>query len=528
MNLDQLQVKLRPRSHWQTIDLGMRVTLRHFKPLLALSFIMTTPLVLLLFAITQEAWSACLLLFWLKPIIERPLLFFISRSIFAEQISVAQVMEKLPTLLKTDGLATYGIGRISVSRSFNEPVRILEGLGGEQRKKRLEILHRDQSGPGWLTFFGIHVEMMIQGLIFALPFFLLPQDDMKNGFFDLIMEGAVFTETLTVISYAIAVALVAPFYVVCGFMLYLNRRTSLECWHIELGFKKMAQRLSPTLPLHLLLASLLLLPHLSSSPVQADIAEENSVATECSTEDCSDVQEKSDAEDEEKKYPKINSEEAEKIRTALQEVLNSDKFGEHYQEREYSVDWDKLFDWDWQWNKDDQEFDKDNALKWAEAIKDFVDAFKYLIMVLILIAIIYTLAKYKPWMYLPQFRNQRYSEPDEVLGINLKQDSLKPSTLQEIEALLQQRELRKALSLMLQYHLLRAVKRYRVPFKKSSTESECVVLMAAHCTTYEASSFSQLVQYWQQLAYAHDPLNHTELNQFFNNWQQLMQNEDQA
>ena len=34
-----------------------------------------------------------------------------------------------------------------------------------------------------------------------------------------------------------------PIYVACGFSLYLNRRTVLEAWDIELVFRRMRQRL---------------------------------------------------------------------------------------------------------------------------------------------------------------------------------------------------------------------------------------------------------------------------------------------
>ncbi len=35
-----------------------------------------------------------------------------------------------------------------------------------------------------------------------------------------------------------------PVYVACGFSLYLNRRTVLEAWDLELVFRRLRQRLS--------------------------------------------------------------------------------------------------------------------------------------------------------------------------------------------------------------------------------------------------------------------------------------------
>jgi hypothetical protein len=38
--------------------------------------------------------------------------------------------------------------------------------------------------------------------------------------------------------------LIEPFYIAANFGLYINRRTQLEAWDIELSFRKMAARLS--------------------------------------------------------------------------------------------------------------------------------------------------------------------------------------------------------------------------------------------------------------------------------------------
>jgi hypothetical protein len=43
--------------------------------------------------------------------------------------------------------------------------------------------------------------------------------------------------------YLLVISIVEPFYVAAGFTLYLNRRTELESWDIELGFRTLAARL---------------------------------------------------------------------------------------------------------------------------------------------------------------------------------------------------------------------------------------------------------------------------------------------
>jgi heme/copper-type cytochrome/quinol oxidase subunit 2 len=66
-------------------------------------------------------------------------------------------------------------------------------------------------------------------------------------------------EHLTNFFYALVLVVWEPVYVACGFSLYLNRRTVLEAWDIELTFRRLRQRLSSA-AMPLLLAVLLLTP----------------------------------------------------------------------------------------------------------------------------------------------------------------------------------------------------------------------------------------------------------------------------
>src|SRR5690606_22912206 len=50
-------------------------------------------------------------------------------------------------------------------------------------------------------------------------------------------------EHLTNAFYALVLIVWGPIYVACGFTLYLNRRTALEAWDIELVLRRLRQRL---------------------------------------------------------------------------------------------------------------------------------------------------------------------------------------------------------------------------------------------------------------------------------------------
>src|SRR5690606_17282231 len=72
----------------------------------------------------------------------------------------------------------------------------------------------------------------------------------------------------------IAMALVAPVFVACGFSLYLNRRVKLEGWDIEIAFKRMAQKRGlQTFALATALA-FFMGASLTAPPAQADEPEE--------------------------------------------------------------------------------------------------------------------------------------------------------------------------------------------------------------------------------------------------------------
>jgi hypothetical protein len=49
-------------------------------------------------------------------------------------------------------------------------------------------------------------------------------------------------EVLGNLAYLVALSLIEPLYVASGFTLYLNRRTELEGWDIEIAFRQLAAR----------------------------------------------------------------------------------------------------------------------------------------------------------------------------------------------------------------------------------------------------------------------------------------------
>lgn len=507
MKLENLQVELSPREYWQAIDLGIQVSRHHIKSLLILSMAMTSILTLLFYTISQSFAITSLLLFWFKPIIERPLLFFISRAIFSEQVSPRNIFLQSKSILSVQWLASFSYRRISFSRSFDDPVLMLEGLTDKQRASRLDILKRENDGAIWLTLFGLGAEILLYFAMALLPLLLLPSwlISWESGFI-FNSDYQQLIDIYLTLSYTLAIALVAPFYSVCGFILYLNRRTSLESWHIELGFRKLAKRLTQSSTLAVILLSSLLYFLPITTPLMADEIDTSLVpAIEES------IVEEEVSHDEQ--YPEIQNSQAIQLKEELSRLLESDLFGLYEFEKNYDIDWS--FDWDWNF---DEEADLNQDLTWLDAIRDLLDYFKALIILLLMLALAWVLMKYRPWQYLSRVSQQGPDMPDVVLGFNVKKENLPSNILDSIAQDIQRGQLREALSLMFRCHLSKAVRINKAPFKQSSTERECMLLMQNYSSIEESCVFEQLTKSWQDLAYAHQALQQDAIDSLFQQW----------
>ena len=248
MQLDKIIIALRQRTPWEAMDLGV-ILMRKLWPVIFFPWLVLMLIVLafVIFVGYQGYWYFSTIFMWLiKPVYESMILHVISRSIFGEYLSTSDVFTLKREWLKTGFLTTVLFWRLSPSRSFNMSVHLLEGLTGAKRKKRLDSLHRVAgSHTAGVTIIGLHFEYIVAFTLYALLFFMIPDTSVDD-----IISIVGNTDEQTVwfilgaVIYAMTLFLLEPFYVASGFMLYLNRRTQLEGWDIELDFKKLAQRLN--------------------------------------------------------------------------------------------------------------------------------------------------------------------------------------------------------------------------------------------------------------------------------------------
>ncbi|WP_223445914.1 DUF4129 domain-containing protein [Pseudomonas sp. BF-R-19] len=265
MRLSDATVVIRPRSTWEAMDLGVLLSQRHRRLLVTSWALVTLPVFALLsWGFWDSPSLAVFIFWWLKPAFERLPLYILSQAMFGETPTLKQALRQWPRLLKPQLLASLTWRRLSLPRSFVMPVVQLEGLNGQQRQQRLQVLLQRNAGAArWLTIIGAHLEGALWIGLMVLFYLLLPQqvalDWSWQSLISAVNQDWRWLEHLTNAFYALVLVVWEPIYVACGFSLYLNRRTVLEAWDIELVFRRMRQRLVSASAV-LLIAVIVLMP----------------------------------------------------------------------------------------------------------------------------------------------------------------------------------------------------------------------------------------------------------------------------
>jgi hypothetical protein len=243
MELDRLSAVIRPRNPWESIDLGFALARHWFLPLWGLWWIAALPPGgLLLLALHQQAGLSAdlwlLAMWWLKPLYESLLLFWLSRALFGDAAPIAHTARQIGSAFPPRLWPHLLWRRLGPARSFTMPVTLLERLSARPRRERLRILRRGAGAASWLTIICVHLETLLWLSALLLIAFMIPDQlpelDLRAAIFD-DSSRLYWLGTLCMLA---AMSVIAPFYVAAGFALYLGRRTELEAWDLELRFRR--------------------------------------------------------------------------------------------------------------------------------------------------------------------------------------------------------------------------------------------------------------------------------------------------
>ncbi|MBW2417968.1 MAG: DUF4129 domain-containing protein [Deltaproteobacteria bacterium] len=486
MNLASVSAEMRPRGQWEAIDLGLRMVRAHYAVMLGSSLVISLPLFALLHLLfwEQEVW-AILILWWLKPLWERCHLYVLSRSLFGPAPSLGETVKAFPGYGFRQWLPWLTIRRLNPMRSLDLPVTQLEGLSGGERQRRLEILHRgSHSSAGiWLTTLAVHVEAFLGLAGIALVVLLAPassEGDVFEWFFgndDSRWESWVSSG----LGYAAAL-LVAPFYVGGGFALYVNRRTVLEGWDIEIAFRRLAARIEKREEDRSVRAAVALLAALAGSatlglgflPHAAGAASGSELTPELA-------------------------------RQSIETVLEGEAFHRTRTTHipRFVLDLDLT-------PEEQEESDTPEWLTWLVAglLRVAAASAEVLLIAAALAALGYLVYRYRKEIARLAGKVGRpgspvAARPGYLFGLDVQHESLPEDVAEAVLHAWRGGARRRAYGLLYRATLAELIEHYGLEFHSGYTERDCVAVADAGVSRDCADFFTDLTRHWQLLAYAH-------------------------
>jgi hypothetical protein len=241
MKLESISLELRPRDAYEATDLGARLLQRHAARVYRPWAVFMVPIMLVCIStITIAPWLGALAIWWLKPLYDRLVLFVLSRAVFGQQVTVADVARHWREWAGRSLFAALTWRRIDFARAFVLPLDLLERLKGKPRRLRNKVLQKNARSAAVLTQVAyIHIESIFYLSMLMLVYLFMPNNvavDLSPWFFG---EGVpLWWSAVTCGFYIVALSLAEPAYVASGFVLYLNRRVELEAWDIELALRR--------------------------------------------------------------------------------------------------------------------------------------------------------------------------------------------------------------------------------------------------------------------------------------------------
>jgi len=466
---EHLAVRLRRRSPWEAMDLGCAMLRQWWRPVVAAWLAVYLPAAAVIYlALSGNLLYTLMLLWWLKPLFDRPVLHVLGGAVFGNVPTVGATLRALP---QTPGLlASLTLYRFDLARAFNLPVWHLEQLRGSEARARARILHRRGRGHAvYLTTVCALLEGALVFSLFGLIDLLTPDLYERNrglaALFSSSGEAQAWHQWLHSACYLAAVSVVEPLYVAAGFALYLNRRTQLEAWDLEVALRRVNERAIPAATAVALTATgLALLLALAWAPGTTHASQPQPAAAQ------------------------------ERIR----EVLKEPAFEQYREVRTWRYTGPGL---SWGDGKKSKSEDQVNWENLGRFLAEVGRALMWGMAGALLAAAIYYLAKYGV-RWRPRRSGGSFTPPAALFGMSIRPDSLPSDVPGAARALIAGGRVRDALSLLYRGALSVLVHREQLALGAGATENDCLRLVRARCAAPTAMYFAKLIGMWQGAAYA--------------------------
>ena len=252
MRLDTVTAEIRPRSDWEAVDLGFAMVRRSFWRCITVWWLaLAIPTAVAVVLLWEHPFLLLALFWWWKPAGSRLVLFELSRRLFGEDPPWRAVWREIPRAWTRRFFYRFLWARFSPWLPVTLAVEDLEGLRGKPYKQRCgQVVRRGEGVVMWLYFLSEVVSTWLGLGIFALLMMFLPEGQdapwqMAIESYDpnFPFEIPLLISRTVVFCVMAGMSLTDVFVIGAGFGVYINNRTWIEGWDVELAFKRLAQRL---------------------------------------------------------------------------------------------------------------------------------------------------------------------------------------------------------------------------------------------------------------------------------------------
>jgi hypothetical protein len=512
VQLDRLAVQLRLRNPWEAIDLGFAMVRAWARPVYAAWLAVYVPLCTAALLILPAAW-ALLAVWWLKPAVDRVVLHVLAAGVFGDLPRLRDALRALPRAFGPGLIPSLTYYRFFPARSFNLPVWQLERQTGATARKRRRQLHRRTSNYAvWLTIACMHFELVLALSGIALYDLFTPAPPADSfELFQLLSwkDQAARQIVLTVLVFA-ASSIMEPFYVAGGFALYLNRRTALEGWDLEVALRRMGERaragdraVQPAIAAAcaLVLATLLAIQApavcLAQDAPAGESAEAESIATaaERPADEAGTAAEPAAAAEAQEGPAAATPTPVAQRRAAreIREILERPEF-DVYRDRTTLQYFGPP--------EERKKRPRGASLGFATFIDALSQVLRILAVAAVGLALVFLVYYLMRRFELLERERSAYVPPQTLFGLDVRPESLPDDVAGAALQLARSGELAKALSLLYRATLATLLHRDGVELASGDTESDCLRKSRSRIPEPSHTCFARLLSAWQRLAYA--------------------------
>lgn len=252
MQLEAVTAEIRPRSDWEAVDLGLAMVRRDFwRCWLVWWLAMIVPVALAGWALWDSPGIWVFLFWWWKPAGSRLVLFEISRRLFGEKPKLTEALREIPAAWYRRFFHRFIWARLSPWLPVTLAVEDLERLRGETYRHRArQVTRRGEGAILWIYFISDFVGCWLGLAVLMLVRLFIPdgQDSVWQSMVEtwnpempFEIPGALLR--IVGMCVMVGVSLTDVFVIGAGFGVYINNRTWIEGWDVELAFKRLAKRL---------------------------------------------------------------------------------------------------------------------------------------------------------------------------------------------------------------------------------------------------------------------------------------------